>query len=224
MRNYANVVATLALFLSLGGGAYAAVTVTGRNVANGTLTGKDVRNQTIRSADVSGLRISDFAPGQLPAGPKGDKGDRGDAGPPAPSGPGARVRLTARQSFPNGVATVVALNDVEFDSAGAFDDGGDRLVAPREGVYVINALLNWSVGSTANGNRGAWIEVNGVPRGTTRDANALLSASQTVTTVDRLQRGDAVRLKGIQDSGAGMGTVNVTGVGHAYLSFQWLGP
>lgn len=174
--------------------------------------------------DVGGLRGTDFAPGQLPAGPKGDKGDRGDAGPPAPSGPGARVRMTARQSFPTGVATVVALNDAEFDADGAFDDAADRLVAPREGVYVINGLLNWSVGSTANGNRGAWIEVNGISRGTTRDANALLSVSQTVTTVDRLQRGDAVRLRGIQDSGAGMGTVNMTGVGHAYLSFQWVAP
>ena len=175
MRSYASV-ATLALFLSLGGGAYAAVTITGRNVANGTLTGKDVRNESIRSADVGGLRATDFAPGQLPAGPKGDKGDKGDAGPPAQTGPGARVRMTARQS------------------------------------------------STANGNRGTWIEVNGILRGTTRDANALLSASQSVTTVDRLQRGDAVRLRGIQDSGAGMGTVNATGTGHAYLSFQWLAP
>jgi hypothetical protein len=224
MRSYANVVATLALFLSLGGGAYAAATITGRNVANGTLTGKDVRNESIRSADVRGLRVTDFAPGQLPAGPKGEKGDKGDAGPPAPSGPGARVRMTVRQSFPNGVATVVALNDVEFDTDGAFDNAADHLVAPREGVYVINAQLNWSLGSTANGNRGAWIEVNGIPRGTTRDANALLSASQTVTTVDHLQRGDVVRLRGIQDSGAGMGTVNTTGTAHAYLSFQWLAP
>jgi hypothetical protein len=132
--------------------------------------------------------------------------------------------MTARQSFPNGVATVVALNDVEYDTDSAFDDAGDRLVAPREGVYVINALLNWSLGSTANGNRGAWIEVNGIPRGTSRDANALLSASQSVTTIDRLQPGDAVRLRGIQDSGAGMGTVNATGTGHAYLSFQWVAP
>ena len=93
MRSYANVVATLPLFLSLGGGAYAAVTITGRNVANGTLTGKDVRNETIRSADVGGLRVTDFAPGQIPACPKGD---RGHAGAPAASGPGARVRMTAR--------------------------------------------------------------------------------------------------------------------------------
>ena len=79
MRSYAYVVATLALFLSLSGGAYAAVTITGRNVANGTLTGKDMRNESIRSADVGGLRVTDFAPGQLPAGPKGDKGDPGVA-------------------------------------------------------------------------------------------------------------------------------------------------
>ena len=143
---------------------------------------------------------------------------------PAASGPGARVRMTARQSFPNAIATTVAFNEVEFDSDGAFDDAADRLVAPREGVYVISAVLSWSIGSTANGVRGAWIEINGLSRGTTRDANSLLSVSQSVTTVDRLQRGDVVRLRGYQDSGAGMGTVNTTGTGHAYLSFQWVAP
>ncbi len=37
--SYANVTATLALFLALGGTSYAAISITGSNVQNGTLTG-----------------------------------------------------------------------------------------------------------------------------------------------------------------------------------------
>jgi hypothetical protein len=83
---YANVVATLALFVALGGSSYAALKITGRDVANNSLTGADVKN--LRSRDVSdrSLLARDFKPGQLPAGaqgtqgPKGDKGDKGDTG------------------------------------------------------------------------------------------------------------------------------------------------
>jgi hypothetical protein len=93
---YANVVATAALFVQLGGSAYAAITITGRNVPKDALTGadiknltgRDVRNNTLTGADVRRLTTrdvtngrllaEDFAPGQLPAGPKGDKGDKGD--------------------------------------------------------------------------------------------------------------------------------------------------
>ena len=41
--SYANVVATLALFIALGGTSYAALTITGNNVKNVSLTGRDVK-------------------------------------------------------------------------------------------------------------------------------------------------------------------------------------
>jgi hypothetical protein len=44
---YANVVATLAVFIALGGSSYAALTVTGRNVKNGSLTFRDLRQDTL---------------------------------------------------------------------------------------------------------------------------------------------------------------------------------
>jgi hypothetical protein len=95
--SYANVAATLALAVALGGGsAYAAgkisaarighhaVTaskidfnaVTGSKVRNGSLTGKDVRDGTVASADIRNgtLKSQDFAANQLPQGPKGDPG------------------------------------------------------------------------------------------------------------------------------------------------------
>jgi uncharacterized protein YjbI with pentapeptide repeats len=65
---YANVTATLALFVALGGSAYAAATVTGRDVRNGTLTGSDVKNNSLRGADIRNrsLRAADFRAGALP--------------------------------------------------------------------------------------------------------------------------------------------------------------
>jgi hypothetical protein len=44
---YANVVATLALFVALGGSSYAALTITGREVKDGSLTGRDVQRNSL---------------------------------------------------------------------------------------------------------------------------------------------------------------------------------
>jgi hypothetical protein len=73
--SYANVMATAAMFFALGGGAYAALKVTGRNVVDGSLTGKDIKNHSILPVDLRSPVAS-----QGPAGAKGDKGDKGDAG------------------------------------------------------------------------------------------------------------------------------------------------
>jgi hypothetical protein len=64
--SYANVVATLAVFIALAGGAaYAAVKVTGSDIVNGSVTGKDLKKHSV---------ALDRLKGQLPAGPQGPKG------------------------------------------------------------------------------------------------------------------------------------------------------
>jgi hypothetical protein len=80
---YANVVATLALFVALGGSSYAAISITGKNVKNGSLTGKDVKNSSLTTSDVKNrsLLSKDFKSGQLPAGLQGPQGTKGDQGP-----------------------------------------------------------------------------------------------------------------------------------------------
>lgn len=79
---YANLAATLALFIALGGTSYAAITITGQNVKDGSLGSKDVRN--------SSLLARDFKAGQLPTGAQGIQGPQGPTGPqgqPGPAGP-----------------------------------------------------------------------------------------------------------------------------------------
>jgi type VI protein secretion system component Hcp len=69
---YANVVATLCLFILLGGSAYAATKITGADVKDGSLTGADIKDGS--------LVLKDFKKGQIPAGKRGAAGHKGDAG------------------------------------------------------------------------------------------------------------------------------------------------
>ncbi len=95
---YANVMATVAVFIALGGSSYAALQVTSRNVPKDALTGADIKRLTgkdvlansltggdikgLTSADVQNGRLlaEDFASGQLPKGEKGEKGEKGAPG------------------------------------------------------------------------------------------------------------------------------------------------
>jgi hypothetical protein len=72
---YSNVIATIALFLALGGASYAAIklpanSVGSKQIKNGAVSSADIKNHSIRSGDFKG---------DLPEGPKGPKGDRGPA-------------------------------------------------------------------------------------------------------------------------------------------------
>jgi hypothetical protein len=120
--SYANVAATIALVIAVGGGsawavdkvrtrdiAYHAVTASKVNynaisswkVKNNSLAGKDLRDESITAADVrnGSLRAEDFGADQLPKGEKGDKGD------PATSLHGT-VGAAGALSFGSGVTSV----------------------------------------------------------------------------------------------------------------------
>jgi hypothetical protein len=55
---YANVMATIAVFVALGGGAYAAITVTGGDVKNGSLTGKDIKRNSLGPRQIAELKLA----------------------------------------------------------------------------------------------------------------------------------------------------------------------
>jgi|tagenome__1003787_1003787.scaffolds.fasta_scaffold20892512_2 hypothetical protein len=84
--SYANVMATLAVFVALGGSSYAAIKITGKNVRNGSLTGADIKKHSVQ---LNRLRESLPTGGQGPKGdqgPKGGQGDQGDQGPKGDQG------------------------------------------------------------------------------------------------------------------------------------------
>jgi Collagen triple helix repeat (20 copies) len=95
---YANVMATLAVFVALGGTSFAAATlITGKNVKDSSLTGADVRTGGLTGSDVKDKSLSpaDFSGSVAgPAGARGITGTSGEAGAQGakgePGGPGAK--------------------------------------------------------------------------------------------------------------------------------------
>jgi hypothetical protein len=87
--SYANVVATLALVVALGGTSYAAAQITTAQIKNGTIRTADLHGNAVKSGKVKNgsLKALDFAAGELPAGPQGPQGPQGDPGPQGPQGP-----------------------------------------------------------------------------------------------------------------------------------------
>jgi hypothetical protein len=106
----AMVVACLALLVALSGTGVAAATQLGRNsvgtlqLKNNAVTNAKLRNNAVNSAKVAprSLLRSDFAPGQLPAGPVGPQGPAGPAGAAGAAGPagpaGVVGPVTVRQA------------------------------------------------------------------------------------------------------------------------------
>jgi len=82
--SYSSVIATIALFLALGGTVYAATQLPKNSVGQ-----KQLRKNAVVSSKVKkgSLLPSDFEAGQLPRGPQGSAGSRGPAGPQGPAGP-----------------------------------------------------------------------------------------------------------------------------------------
>ena len=144
--SYANVVASLALFVALGGTGYAAITITGKNVKDASLTGRDVKNSSLTGTDVKNgsLLTQDFKAGQLPAGPAGapgapgatgQKGDKGDPGEPGTARAyafvGANGAVDETKSKGVGDANVSALGNTYCFSGLAFTPS-NVMVTPLE--------------------------------------------------------------------------------------------
>jgi len=77
------VVASLALFVSLGGVGYAAATISTSDIKNGAVTGKKIKNRTITTKDISRKTVGALKGAKGAAGPQGPQGIQGPAGEPA---------------------------------------------------------------------------------------------------------------------------------------------
>jgi hypothetical protein len=74
---YSNVLASLALFIALGGGAYAAIKIPKNSVGTSQLKTNAVISSKVKPRS---LLANDFKAGQLPQGPQGIQGQKGDKG------------------------------------------------------------------------------------------------------------------------------------------------
>jgi len=159
--SYANVVASLALFVALGGGAYAATQLPKNSVG-----AKQIKKNAVRSSEVKNrsLRAADFKAGQLPRGAQGIPGMPGAQGPQGPKGDAGgagrngATNVTVRSAFlPTGDGGVACLaGEVATGGGMTADQPSLSYVAKSEPTPNSGKPTGW-VGSThrvANGATG----------------------------------------------------------------------
>jgi hypothetical protein len=100
-------VAIVALFISMGGGAYAAFSLPRNSVGtaqlrNGAVTAAKLRNHSVTALKVAphSLLAADFLPGQLPPGGRGATGPQGPRGATGPRGPRGSTGAQGAQGPP----------------------------------------------------------------------------------------------------------------------------
>lgn len=152
---YANVMATVAVFIALGGVGYAAVRIPKHSVGTRQLKRNAVATGKIRRNAVTGAKVRDrslgavdFKAGALPAGPQGKEGPPGQRGPAGPSdlysdtGPFVILKAGASSSD---VASIVlpAGSYLVIASQTAQSSGGSGELICHIGVHEANeASLN----------------------------------------------------------------------------------
>ncbi len=148
----------VALMVALGGTAYAATQIHGKNIKNGTITGKKVKRGTLTTtklskSTVAALRGQTGAPGAV--GPRGAPGAVGPAG--APGEPATRLFASVDGGNPGDVTAPVL-------QTGSGVTNVVRLGGTSQGRYVVTFNRDVSrcvpvvsvttVGAAATANRG----------------------------------------------------------------------
>jgi hypothetical protein len=129
--SYANVIATLALFIALGGTAYAALKITGADIVNSSVTTLDIKNHS--------LLKKDFHAGQLPAGPRGLQGPQGPQGLQGNQGPPGNPDAAGgapAYAFVNDNATLGAASRVKN-----FDRASNKGGIPEPALYCLHTTV-----------------------------------------------------------------------------------
>jgi hypothetical protein len=141
------VIAVVALFASLGGASYAAVSVTGKDVKNSSLTGKDVKNGSLAGKDVKrnslgGKQILESGLGKVPS-----AGNADQAGEAAHAAAADTAGSAANADKVGGVQ----VKSFNFTTPGATSEeqilslGGLQLSASCSGGGVLDFTANTTV-------------------------------------------------------------------------------
>lgn len=248
--NYPNIVSTLALVLAMSGTAYAAATITGKDVVNNSLTGKDIKTNSVKSADVAGLKAIDFAD-PLPSGPQGPAGAAGPTGPagaagaagavgpagpagapgaagavgpvgPAgPAGPGARMEASGVLAVPTGPDNNFEMDTEAYDTGGMYTAPNDFLTVTQAGVYLVMGAIQ---ANGAAAQRQVRIVVNGNVKEQMADSGADSRRTLQVISTLRLNVGDSVTLGTFNSSASALPVADFNGTNDAWLSAQWVSP
>lgn len=186
MLKYSNVMATIAVFVALGGGSYAAVTTLAKNSV-GT---KQVRDRS--------LLARDFRKGQLkrgPAGPVGPAGPAGAVGPAGPAGPAGEPGAPGTPGTPGtpGAGSVAKVLDFEAVWSPGMLPGnnGNTIVTPvacRTEAHVAKsgevAVIGMSASGTASVDANDVLYINAMASVNGGPFQALNSVKQAESLAD----------------------------------------
>jgi hypothetical protein len=194
---YANVTATMALVVALGGSAYAANTVRSKDIKNGEVQRVDLANNAVTSGKVrNGTLLSkDFKRGQIPAGQKGAPGAPGATGPKGDTGPSDVFQAfrntisppplpddatTTLVTLPLAAGRYVIFGKLDFDGGGTMTcrlragDDSDRVLASAAGVGGWNCNMQLVHEFSAAGT--AILEIDTPPGAGARAGDAKVTA------------------------------------------------
>jgi hypothetical protein len=150
LPKHSTVIAYIALFCALGGGAaYAAAKLPSNSVGSKQIKANAVTGDKVKDAS---LLATDFAPGQIPAGQTGPAGPKGDAGPAGAQGPKGEPGAAGAQgpAGPKGEAGAAGPQGPAGPEGPAGPtgpagkdgkDGKDATVEPQPGVRAAFAYL-----------------------------------------------------------------------------------
>jgi len=139
MIRYSNIMATLAVFIALGGTSYAAIalernSVKSRHIGAGQVRKSDLGRNAVASAQVrdGSLRAADFKPGELPAGPAGQHGANGAIGAAGANGADG---ATGAKGAPGAAGASGVVRVLDFDASWAPatlpESFGHTIVSPQ---------------------------------------------------------------------------------------------
>jgi hypothetical protein len=189
---YANTMATLAVFIALGGSSYAALKVTGKNVKDESLTGADIRNGSLKSKDIDNrsLRAIDFKRRALRPGREGRPGSDGfdgfDGADGADGATGAGITLASGRA--DGIASDAAPATFFGSPSGAgpaaANEGDAQVLSPAEATTASDLSVAFTRPPCADNLTQSGCGEPGSATVTLRVDNADTEVACTVSTVD----------------------------------------
>ncbi|MCW2926480.1 MAG: hypothetical protein JWM86_448 [Thermoleophilia bacterium] len=200
---YANFMATLALFLTMSGTAFAAVVLTGRNVIDRSLSTADFKNGSLTAADMSPDMKRSFLGARGPEGRQGGQGSSGETGDAGGQGlRGSAAAMTSAFAFRRTGLTNEITNDsptnnnngagTDWDSAGYSSVGGaNPQLNPLSAGYAnigLSSIFKPIVSLT--GMSGADPERSAPSKLKVTFAGATLNATATLTFLHRAANED----------------------------------
>jgi hypothetical protein len=142
--SFANAMASIAVFIALGGGAYAAVQVNGKNIKAHSIAGKKLKNNTIagkklKSNTLGGKQINESKLGSVPQAQQAQSATRADTATTATSATRADTATTASTATTANTANTAntATTATNATSAANADNAATLAGAPPS-AYIVS--------------------------------------------------------------------------------------